>query len=339
MRPALPFCLIAVYSTCVLSSSWAALSPEEAAMQHMSQISSVLAIASKPHSSFSFSTPTLVTQAPEQIYRSELPPVWFILIEAEAGRKGYAMWESSGSGTLLEFAIDAPVQVTPGRGRMIASVPVLQQFPVPGLKVKTVASGCVPTAGASLVGYWAKCGFPQWLGAAAPEADPAEREPLKRVASRLRNGMRMSEIPDTAGYTDDGLCLSGAYPEELARALERDARASGIMAGVEYGRFAFSRFRQEIDADRPVLLSCMVRLPHKPHLSWGHEVVGVGWLEVEGGEFAGVKDNFYPTTSPDAVRWIRKDAFDSMISVRLEGGQAGGGSDGAKAPNEQNNTH
>jgi hypothetical protein len=139
----------------------------------------------------------------------------------------------------------------------------------------------------------------------------------------------MSEIPDTPGYTDNGLCLSGAYPEDLARTLESDARAHEVSAKAEFSRFSFVRLREEINASRPVLLSCMVRLPQKPHLFWGHEVIGVGWLKVREAEFAGVQDNFYPTASAETVRWIRKEAFDSLISVRMEGG---GRAEDAPAP-------
>ncbi|MFT7303008.1 MAG: hypothetical protein ACI8UZ_001846 [Akkermansiaceae bacterium] len=30
----------------------------------------------------------------------------------------------------------------------------------------------------------------------------------------------------------------------------------------------------------------------------------------------GVLDNFYPTEHPETIRWIRKDAFDSLLAVR-----------------------
>ena len=59
-----------------------------------------------------------------------------------------------------------------------------------------------------------------------------------------------------------------------------------------------------------------MRVPHKPHLSWGHEVAAVGWAKVGQQEFVGVLDNFFPTSAAQTIRWIRADAFISMITLR-----------------------
>ena len=112
------------------------------------------------------------------------------------------------------------------------------------------------------------------------------------------------------------MTLAGAMPQDLARAIQADADAHQVPIASEWHRFDFELLKAEIDAGRPCLLSCTVRLPHKPHLSWGHELAGVGWAMLGGGRFAGVSDNFYPTRSAGTVRWIRIDAFSSLITVR-----------------------
>jgi hypothetical protein len=40
----------------------------------------------------------------------------------------------------------------------------------------------------------------------------------------------------------------------------------------------------------------------------------VAWLDFEDGQFVGIKDNFYPATSEETVRWIRTDSFSSLIA-------------------------
>ena len=292
-----------------VSAALAGVPPEERARQHFERISSVLVPA--PAREASLTRPVLAEQSPGQLYKNGLPPVWVARIEDENGARGYLMWENSPSGALLEFTLAGKHAPVASIGGLTEGVPALQQFPVPGTNHKPVASGCVPTAGASLVGYWTTHGFPDWSGG----RPPGQVESLKHFAARLRGRLNMSELPDTSGYTDDGMPLSGAYPRELALALERDAGENGVLLQTVHAPFSFRTLRTEIGAGRPVLLSCMVRLPHKPQLSWGHEIIGVGWLELDGAEYAGVKDNFYPTGSPEAVRWIRKEAFESLITV------------------------
>ncbi|RFC43706.1 MAG: hypothetical protein DVB28_001394 [Verrucomicrobia bacterium] len=286
-----------------------ALPPEDRAREHLSEITAIF-----PAQGWKASPPLLVSQAPGQLYESGLPPVWKADLVDERGRHGYLLWENSPRGTLLEFALDSDSETTPKGGGLTPGVPALQQFPVPGLKSANVASGCVPTAGASLVGYWTTHGFPEWAG---PALQPLDLR-LKSTTLRLRKRMRMAEMPDTSGYTDDGMPLSGAFPQELASSIEKDAQENAVPMSAKFSQFSFEHLKQETAAFRPVLLSCMVRLPQKPHLSWGHEVVGVGWLELGGEQYAGVKDNFYPSESPQTVRWIRQEAFQSLIRVQPE---------------------
>ena len=84
----------------------------------------------------------------------------------------------------------------------------------------------------------------------------------------------------------------------------------------DIARFSMARLKEEVAAKRPVLLSCVVRVAHKPELSWGHEVAAVGWAKIDGVELAGVLDNFYPTKYPETIRWIRQEAFQSIITLR-----------------------
>lgn len=312
MRLALLFSLLAI------PHAFCALPPAEQAAAHVSQIAT--AFPSNGWKELRVSPPILVSQTPGQLYENGLPPVWVARLENAQGRHGYLMWEDAEAGALLEFALDSDSETVPQGGGLTSGVPALQQFPVQGRKSERVASGCVPTAGASLLGYWTTHGFPEWAGN-APQAPDAR---LKDFALRLRNLMRMSEMPDTSGYTDDGMPLSGAYPKELAAALEKDAQQNALPLKIEFARFSFARLQQETAAARPVLLSCMVRLPQKPHLSWGHEVIGVGWLEMKQSQYVGVKDNYYAVQSAQTVRWIRKEAFESLIRVRPGGAGAGG---------------
>ena len=60
----------------------------------------------------------------------------------------------------------------------------------------------------------------------------------------------------------------------------------------------------------------MVRVAHKPHLSWPHEVAGVGYCEIDNVKLVGVMDNFFPTDHKETIRWIRQDAFRSILILR-----------------------
>jgi hypothetical protein len=175
----------------------------------------------------------------------------------------------------------------------------------------------VPTAGAALIGFWLRHGFPQW--ATLPKPGPGlDLALLQSLTLRLRKQIPMEEFPDEAGYSGTHMALSGAMPEELARALREDATTHRVKVRVEQGPFSMERFKGEIEAKRPVLLSCTVRLPQRPQLSWGHEMVGVGWVRIEGEDFVGVRDNFYPLKNSQTIRWIRADAFQVLLSVAPE---------------------
>jgi hypothetical protein len=264
--------------------------------------------------------PQLVSQKPGQLFPTELPPVWHLALrETQSGACGHLLLETDEPLTLHEFAFDFPSPPTPRNGAWIAAVPNLQQFPTPpskGSSAPPVASGCVPTAGASLVGFWALQGFAQWLPNMDPKAPKAAPEALQSATLRLRQHLEMVTFPDDSGYTDNAMPLSGANPEQLAEALRKDASQHGVSAEIESLPFNPSLLQESIRQRRPVLLSCIVRLPHKPQLSWGHEVLGVGFDHVEGVRYVGIVDNFFPTAHPHTIRWIRDTVFEDMITVR-----------------------
>ncbi|MEI7908505.1 MAG: hypothetical protein WCK77_02610 [Verrucomicrobiota bacterium] len=251
----------------------------------------------------------LVEQKPDQTWPTGLPPAWWAKVVGPRGGTGYLAWDSTGSGRLLEFAFDAPLAVATPSAKVLAGVPALQQFPIPQIGGPPIASGCVPTAGASVLGFWIAHGQPQWRGDAGTHL-------LQDFARRLRSRLKMEPVPDRDGYTEDGLTLAGAMPQDLARAIQVDADAHQVPLASQWHRFNFDTLKSEIEAGRPCVASCTVRLPHKPHLSWGHEVAAVGWMQLDGSAFVGVSDNFYPTRTPDAVRWICASAFNSLITVR-----------------------
>ncbi|MDA7881121.1 hypothetical protein N9A94_02335 [Akkermansiaceae bacterium] len=246
----------------------------------------------------------LVEQKADLTHPTGLPPVWVADIVGADDQVGMMMWDSRGIGRLVEFTLDAKLNAPGG----ISGVPNLQQFPVKDGKGGKIASGCVPTAAASLLAYWAEKRFPQWRG------DDGQK--IEDLTLRLRRRLSMSPFPDTDGFTSDGMTLAGAFPHHLAAAIRNDALEKGVNIDCEISRFSIETLKKEIGLSRPVLLSCTVRVPHKPHLSWGHEVVGVAWATIDGVEIVGVVDNFYPTKHAETIRWIRADAFRSLIAIR-----------------------
>lgn len=255
--------------------------------------------------------PEQISQVPGQPWLTGLSPIWHVPVRIEALGRGYFMFETGPENKLHEFALDLPAPVAPRDGAQIRGVPNLQQFQVTGKQHPQTASGCVPTAAACLVGYWAAGALPEWGSPALNQSTDI----LKKATLRLRSKMQMQEIADTFGYTDDGNALSGAFPDDLANALRRDAEEHGAEVRVEIAKFDSKKLREEIQSSRPALVSCVVRLPHKPHLSWGHEVVAVGWQKIEDFGYVGVRDNFFPTQNDSTVRWIREEVFNSMITV------------------------
>jgi hypothetical protein len=275
----------------------------------------LLAQSQQPKLKFEIAAPKHITQQPEQPWPTGLGPIWYVPIRFGELDRGHFMFEADSKAQLHEFALDAPFPIPPREGTQLGKVPNLQQFPVSGARNSKAASGCVPTAAACLIGYWAGRGFPKW-NHSAPDSPPgAAGDALKSATMRLRARMRMIEITDRSGYTDDNTALSGAFPDDLAQAIRGDAEEHDVQVRVELAKFEPARLREEIQASRPALVSCVVRLPHKPHLSWGHEILAVGWQRIDDIGYVGVRDNFFPTQHEPTLRWIREDVFESMILV------------------------
>jgi hypothetical protein len=250
----------------------------------------------------------LIFEKPDLHQPLNLPPVWSAMISGPNGASGHLIWDSVGEGKLVEFALDGKFEVKSDSGRAIRGVPSLQQFPIIGEDLKPIASGCVPTAAASVVSYWASQKYPSWRG----------RNNLKpkELVLRLRSKLKITPFPDIDGFTLNRMSLAGAYPSELLEVLKAETVAYNLPLQIGLGRFRWPLFKGEIDSSRPALLSCMVRVPHKPQLSWPHEVAGVGYCEIDDVKLVGVMDNFFPTKHKETIRWIRQDAFRSILILR-----------------------
>lgn len=234
---------------------------------------------------------------------------WWAKVEGPNGASGHLCWAASGDGLLEEFAFDAALEFDSDNAKAIKGVPNVQQFPIVDQDGAKVASGCVPTAGASVVGFWMSNGFPQWRGSAG-------QNPLLDITERLRGQMRIEVIPDTDGFVNGEMSLAGASPLGLYAAILADAKAHNVALEGSWGRGDFGDIKREIESGSPVLLSCYVPLPQKPELSWPHQVVGVGWARVGELDFVGIVDNFFPTKSASTIRWIRATAFNFMLIIR-----------------------
>ncbi|MDB6135782.1 MAG: hypothetical protein JWM59_4025 [Verrucomicrobiales bacterium] len=258
----------------------------------------------------------LVPPKPGAAFPTRLPAAWHARMAGPEGKSGYLMWEDRDQGGLIEFALDDRLAVEGPDGKALPGVTALQQFPLPGesKNAKPVASGCVPTAGASVFDFWRRRLSPS--PSPADTKNQEEQTRLQDLTRQLRSRISMMTIPDHDGFTGDSMDLAGANPAELAKALQAEAEARQLKAVVRFYRFSFEALKSEVNAGRPALLSCVVRVPHKPELSWGHEVAATGWLELGGTRFAGILDNFYPVRHPDTVRWIREDAFVSLITMK-----------------------
>lgn len=260
-----------------------------------------------------------VEQSSRQIFPTGLGSAWYA--EFSGASAGYVIrgelgWELGFSGVQGDPVISGP------DSGWVPGVPNLQQFPVSGRMARRVASGCVPTAAGNLLGFWRgrlKSGrrvsvdLANGSGEVAPDAG---EDTLRELTLAVRSRLEMHEFRDEAGYTEDGMPLAGAYPGELVHALGAVAREQGMELKAELLPFDFGVYRSEIGQGRPVLLSCVVRLPHKPHLSWGHEVLGVGWGRWQGAEWVLVRDNFFPPGAPDQVRLLPSKGMGSMVVVR-----------------------
>ncbi|MGB1889375.1 MAG: hypothetical protein ACPHOK_07195 [Akkermansiaceae bacterium] len=237
-----------------------------------------------------------------------LPPVWSALISGPNGASGHLIWDSVGEGRLVEFSLDDKFEVKDDLGQAIGGVPSFQQFSIVGKNLKPIASGCVPTAAASVVSYWASQKYPSWGG--------HDKNSPKDLVLRLRSKLNMTPFPDIDGFTANRMALAGAYPSELLKVLRAETVAYNLPIQIELGRFTLPLLKEEIDNSRPALLSCLVRVAHKPQLSWPHEVVGVGYYEIDDVKLVGVMDNFFPTNHKETIRWIRQDAFRSILILR-----------------------
>lgn len=262
----------------------------------------------------------LVAPKAGQTFPTGLPEVWRAVAALPDGRRAYLLWENKPPGRLLDFSL--PGVVKPGfqEGRVLSGVPAIQQFPLLDAQGTRAASGCVPTAASSLIGFWIGNGKPLWSGTA-----PAKAADLREITRRVRDRLPMSTIPDKDGFTPDGMALSGSSPAALASAIRLDAESHGVEMEVRFSKFDWAKMTAEIDAGRPVLLSCVVRVPHLPALSWGHEIAGVAWTRVAGEPFVGVLDNFFPDTPEGTVRWLRPEVFQSLITARPQPAAKDGG--------------
>ena len=250
----------------------------------------------------------LVSEKPDLDDSLNLPPVWSAVIVGPAGASGHLMWDSKGEGKLVEFSLDTKLVVKGESAKAIAGVPSLQEFPIKDDKGQLVASGCVPTAAASVVSYWAKQNYPQWI--------EEEGKTPRDVVLRLRKQLKMTLYPDVDGFSPNRMALAGAYPRDLLKVLKAEATKYQVPVEMGLGRFSFPLLKVEIDAVRPALVSCSVRVAHLPELSWPHAVAAVGYCEIDGVKLVGVQDNFFPTKQKETIRWIREDAFRSILILR-----------------------
>ena len=231
-------------------------------------------------------------------------PFWWAELRGDDGAAGHLAWTDEGQ--LIDFSLEGLREVITPQAFALAGVPPIQQFPLKAPDDSAVASGCVPTAGASLIAFWsARPGTAAWGGAGEQD-----------LVRRLRARMRMGILPDLEGYTDGKMSLAGASPDELAEALQADADERGVDVDVALSGYDRALLGAELSAGRPVLVTCVVLLPRKPELSWGHQVVGVGRAEVGGVHYVGVVDNFFTPRIPGSIRWIADDRIGQLVLVR-----------------------
>lgn len=232
--------------------------------------------------------------------------VWWATLQTDDGEAGYLAWRVDGDHALVDFSLEGLSKLELPTARVLDGVPPIQQFPVRGADGKPVASGCVPTAGGSLMAYWSNRGTFDW------QADDSHQG----LVLRLRDRLPMAALPDLDGYADGKMALAGTSSEALVAGLRADAEQYKVKVAVTMQPFVFADLREEIQAERPVLLTCRVLVPRKPELTWGHAVVAVGYAEVAGQPYVAVIDNFYAARYPGTVRWIAADRCRELICVR-----------------------
>ena len=232
-------------------------------------------------------------------------PIYWATLQSDNGPAGYVAWQANARHELLDFSLEGLTEIQVPKAKALPGVPPIQQFAVRGADGKPVASGCVPTAGGSLMAYWSNRGTFDW------QADDSH----EGLVLRLRDRLPMLVVPDDEGYTDGKMALAGAMPDALVAGLKADAAQYRIAVDVSLVAFSLSALRQEIDEGRPALLTCNVLVPRKPELSWGHAVVAVGYAEVGGRTFVGIIDNFYISAQPGSVRWIDATRCQALVWV------------------------
>lgn len=262
-----------------------------------------------PWRNASLTEPRRVEERPDLASPVNLAPVWRVAVRVDGADRGYLMWEAEGAGRLVDFAIDAELTGDHEGEPLVLGIPPKQQFPIAGEDGEPIASGCVPTSAGSVVAFFAANGQPNWLP--GPDADPA-----RYLTLRFRGRMKVTKVEDVDGFTDGKMDLTASNARELARAMREDAAEYGVEAEIEAARFDEGTFRAELEAGRPAVVMGVARLPHKPELSWGHSIAGVGATEIAGQRFVGVLDNWYPSECPTAVRWLSVDALHSLVTVR-----------------------
>jgi hypothetical protein len=234
------------------------------------------------------------------------PFCWAELKSGTGAPAGYLAWQATGQHALLDFSLEGLTELAAPDAKALAGVPPIQQFPIKGADGRPVASGCVPTAGGSLMAFWSNRGTFDW------QADDSH----EGLVRRLRDRLPMAVLADIEGYTDGKMALAGAFPEPLVAGLRADAAQYRVSVEIKLVRYSDQVLQTEISEGRPALLMCNVLVPRKPELSWGHAVVAVGYAEVAGKSFVGIIDNFYVCQQPGTVRWIVADRCSALVLVR-----------------------
>ena len=234
------------------------------------------------------------------------PFCWAELKSVTGAPAGYLAWQATGQHALLDFSLEGLTELAALDAKALAGVPPIQQFPIKGADGRPVASGCVPTAGGSLMAFWSNRGTFDW------QADDSH----EGLVRRLRDRLPMAVLADVEGYTDGKMALAGAFPEPLVAGLRADAAQYRVSVEIKLVRYSNQVLQTEISEGRPALLMCNVLVPRKPELSWGHAVVAVGYAEVAGKSFVGIIDNFYVCQQPGTVRWIAADRCSALVLVR-----------------------
>lgn len=234
------------------------------------------------------------------------PFCWAELKSVTGAPAGYLAWQATGQHALLDFSLEGLTELAAPDAKALAGVPPIQQFPIKGADGRPVASGCVPTAGGSLMAFWSNRGTFDW------QADDSH----EGLVRRLRDRLPMAVLADVEGYTDGKMALAGAFPEPLVAGLRADAAQYRVSVEIKLVRYSNQVLQTEISEGRPALLMCNVLVPRKPELSWGHAVVAVGYAEVAGKSFVGIIDNFYVCQQPGTVRWIAAARCSALVLVR-----------------------